>query len=104
MQQSGLSRWAHAHLPVIVVGAARRARALAFWTQVGLRQWPRWGAMLRTSPRRDGVRVFYGHEPMPGADDVVFGGQVKFQRLDEVFPNDPRPFNVLYLGSTSLPL
>ncbi len=35
---------------------------------------------------------------------VVFGGAVKFQLLDRSFPNAPRDFNVLYLGSSSMPL
>ena len=34
----------------------------------------------------------------------VFGGTVKFRILDRALPNAPRAFNVLYLGSSSLPL
>ena len=41
---------------------------------------------------------------MPGQREVVFGGAVKFQLLHEAFPNAPRDFNVLYLGSSSMPL
>jgi len=41
---------------------------------------------------------------MPSADEVVIGGAVKFQLLHERFPNAPRDFNVLYLGSSSMPL
>jgi glycosyltransferase involved in cell wall biosynthesis len=41
---------------------------------------------------------------MPSADDVVIGGAVKFQLLNERLPNAPRDFNVLYLGSSSMPL
>jgi glycosyltransferase involved in cell wall biosynthesis len=35
---------------------------------------------------------------------AVFGGAVKFQLLAEVLPNSPRDFNVLYLGSSSMPI
>lgn len=41
---------------------------------------------------------------MPERGDIVYGGQVKFALLNEELPNDPRTFNVLYLGSTSMPL
>jgi glycosyltransferase involved in cell wall biosynthesis len=41
---------------------------------------------------------------MPTREDVVYGGQVKFQLLHEQLPNEPRVFNVLYLGSTIMPL
>ena len=41
---------------------------------------------------------------MPSPTDVVFGGAVKFMLLNEQFPNAPRDFNVLYLGSSSMPL
>ena len=36
------------------------------------------------------------------ADDVVYGGAVKFALLDRALPNAPRDFNVLYLGSSAL--
>jgi glycosyltransferase involved in cell wall biosynthesis len=45
--------------------------------------------------------VSYGRESMP---EHVLGGAVKFQLLERAFPNTPRDFNVLYLGSSSLPL
>jgi glycosyltransferase involved in cell wall biosynthesis len=50
------------------------------------------------------MAVSYGREAMPGSDEVVSGGQVKFQLLGERLPNTPRDFNVLYLGSSSMPL
>ena len=60
---------------------------------------------LRLAPGRpDGPHVFYGHEPLPGRDEVAYGGIVKFQLLAEALPNTPEGFDVLYLGSTSLPL
>jgi glycosyltransferase involved in cell wall biosynthesis len=60
--------------------------------------------MLRTPPARGGVRVYYGFDRLPGRDEVVSGGLVKFQLLAETMPNAPRDFNVLYLGSSSLPV
>jgi len=54
-------------------------------------------------PARGGVAVFYGHRRLPAPGDPVEGGMVKFQRLQTVFPNRPRDFNLLYLGSSSLP-
>jgi glycosyltransferase involved in cell wall biosynthesis len=59
--------------------------------------------MLKTQPARGGVRVYYGFDRMPGPDEIVTGGFVKFQLLAELLPNAPRDFNVLYLGSSSLP-
>jgi glycosyltransferase involved in cell wall biosynthesis len=64
--------------------------------------------LLRTAighsrPARDEVAVFYGHRRLPAPGGPVEGGMVKFQRLQTVFPNRPRDFNVLYLGSSSLP-
>jgi glycosyltransferase involved in cell wall biosynthesis len=60
---------------------------------------------LRLLPprRRRGLRVFYGHDRVPGPGEAVAGGSAKFQRLASRFPNDPTGFTVLYLGSTWLP-
>ena len=60
---------------------------------------------LRLLPprRRRGLRVFYGHDRVPGPGEPVAGGSAKFQRLASRFPNDPTGFTVLYLGSTWLP-
>ena len=54
-------------------------------------------------PTRDEVAVFYGHRRLPAPGEPVEGGMVKFQRLQSVYPNRPRDFNLLYLGSSSLP-
>lgn len=54
-------------------------------------------------PARGEIAVFYGHRRLPDPGDPVEGGMVKFQRLQTVFPNRPRDFNLLYLGSSSLP-
>jgi glycosyltransferase involved in cell wall biosynthesis len=68
------------------------------------RQPRRWRDVVRAQPARGEVRVSYGYERMPTDDEVVYGGLVKFQELAAVIPNAPRDFNVLYLGSSALPL
>lgn len=68
------------------------------------RQARRWRDVARTPPARGELRVSYGYERMPTDADVVYGGMVKFQELNAMLPNAPRDFNVLYLGSTALPL
>jgi glycosyltransferase involved in cell wall biosynthesis len=59
--------------------------------------------IARARPSADGVAVFYGHDRIPGPEDVAHGGMVKFQHLQRLFPNDPSAFNVLYLGSSNRP-
>lgn len=49
------------------------------------------------------VAVSYGHRRIPAPGEPVEGGMVKFQRLQAAFPHRPRDFNLLYLGSSSLP-
>jgi glycosyltransferase involved in cell wall biosynthesis len=61
-------------------------------------------AIATTAPRTGEVAVNYGRDSVPGADDVVIGGAVKYELLDGAFPNAPRDFNVLYLVSSNLPL
>ena len=64
----------------------------------------RWRAIFRAAPAgHERVAAFYGRDDMPRQEQIASGGIVKFQRLDEVFPNDPRSFNLLYLGSSSAP-
>jgi glycosyltransferase involved in cell wall biosynthesis len=60
-------------------------------------------AIALATPDRADVAVFYGHRRLPAPGDPASGGIVKFQRLQERFPNRPQNFNVLYLGSSSLP-
>jgi glycosyltransferase involved in cell wall biosynthesis len=63
-----------------------------------------WRAAIGLSrPARGEIAVFYGHRRLPEPGEPVEGGMVKFQRLQTVFPNRPRDFNLLYLGSSSLP-
>jgi len=59
--------------------------------------------IARARPSTDGVAVFYGHDHIPGPDDLAHGGTVKFQHLQRLFPNEPSAFNVLYLGSSNRP-
>jgi len=84
----------------LLVRRARRVRAAVRWAVES-----RWRvvriALTRPAPR-DRLRVYYGHDRMPGLDERATGGLVKFQRLQSSFPNAPRDFNVLYLGSSSI--
>lgn len=82
----------------------RRARNALSAARVVRRQRERWRAIAATPPRRDGIAVSYGVDDMPAASDVVFGGAVKFGLLHRTFPNARRDFNVLYLGSSSMPV
>ena len=50
-----------------------------------------------------GIHLSYGYEQLPAPSDVAHGGIIKFQRLNEIFPNTPRRFNILYLGSSNRP-
>jgi glycosyltransferase involved in cell wall biosynthesis len=63
----------------------------------------RWTRLLVSGRPDPGLRVFYGHERIPAAGDLVAGGTAKFQRLGSRFPNRPTDFTLLYLGSTWLP-
>ena len=45
----------------------------------------------------------YGYDRLPGVDEVVYGGAVKFSLLSRYLPNRPEDFNILYLGSSSMP-
>ena len=59
--------------------------------------------IARSRPAEGEVAVSYGHRRIPVPGESVEGGMVKFQRLQRVFPHRPRDFNLLYLGSSSLP-
>ena len=63
----------------------------------------RWARLVVSKPSSNGLRVFYGHDRIPGDGEPVAGGTAKFQRLARRFPNNSTNFNLLYLGSTSLP-
>ncbi len=49
------------------------------------------------------MRVFYGHDRVPGPGARAAGGTAKAQKLNERFPNSPTDFSIIYLGSTWLP-
>jgi glycosyltransferase involved in cell wall biosynthesis len=59
--------------------------------------------IARATPRTGDVAVYYGHDRIPGPDDLAHGGTVKFQHLQRAYPNEPFAFNVLYLGSSNRP-
>ena len=58
--------------------------------------------LARAAPG-DEPRPSYGHDRLPGRHELAYGGMVKFQRLNERFPNEPRRFNLVYLGSNTMP-
>jgi glycosyltransferase involved in cell wall biosynthesis len=92
------------HVPWRLRAPVRRARNAVAAARLIARQRARWRAIAETSSRRDALAVSYGSERMPGPDETVFGGAVKFQLMHRSLPNAPRDFNVLYLGSSSLPI
>jgi glycosyltransferase involved in cell wall biosynthesis len=63
----------------------------------------RWLRLLARRQGAPGLRVFYGHDRVPGPGEPVAGGTAKFQRLAARFANSPTDFSLLYLGSTWLP-
>ena len=89
-------------IPWRVRGPVRRARNALAALRRSAGELPRWRGIARTRPR-DGLAVSYGYDELP-VDGVVSGGAVKFVLLAEELPNAPRDFNVLYLGSSSMPL
>ena len=62
-----------------------------------------WLILRGGSPAAGEIRVSFGHARMPGTQEIVSGGMVKFMPLQRIFPHAPRRFNILYLGSSSLP-
>lgn len=49
------------------------------------------------------VRINYGYDQVPGPDEHVFGGLVKLQDLNRIFPQTDALPNMLYLVSSALP-
>lgn len=88
-------------VPWTLRAPVRRVRNGANAARLTAMQWRRWRAIATAAPTRGEPTVFYGVESMP---ERTFGGAVKFELLHRTFPNAPRAFNVLYLGSSSLPL
>src|SRR5947209_2366067 len=91
-------------VPWVLRSPVRRARNAVAAARLIARQRARWRAIAATPPRTGALAVSYGVESMPSASDVVFGGAVKFELLHRDLPNAPRDFNVLYLGSSSMPI
>jgi len=58
---------------------------------------------LAARPTHRGIYVFYGHNHVPRLVEKADGGIVKFQHMQEVFPNSPRQFNILYMVSSRMP-
>lgn len=48
-------------------------------------------------------RVYYGHDRIPSRNEKTGGAIIKFQDLQEGFPNTIRDANILYLVSSALP-
>jgi glycosyltransferase involved in cell wall biosynthesis len=63
----------------------------------------RWARLLRSRPAPGAPRVYYGHDRIPEPHETRQGGLAKLHRLAREFPNTPSGFNVLYLGSNTLP-
>lgn len=63
----------------------------------------RWLRLLASRPSHGAPRVFYGLDRIPEPYETRQGGLAKLRRLAREFPNTPSGFNVLYLGSNTLP-
>jgi len=50
------------------------------------------------------VRVSYGQPHVPTFDEIAFGGMVKFQWMQTLYPNSPKLFNILYMVSSQPPV
>lgn len=68
--------------------------------RVHLREFKRWQSLPVISNK---PAVFYGHERIPGIEEKASGGIIKFQDLQEDYPNTVRGANILYLVSSDLP-
>jgi glycosyltransferase involved in cell wall biosynthesis len=72
-----------------------------------IRRWKRLSRwlwiLLGGTPVQNQIRVFYGHDYVPHSDEPAHGGIVKFQRMQDDFPNSPRRFNILYMVSSWRP-
>lgn len=70
----------------------------------------RWLGVLVREARRPraraapGVRVFYGHDELPGRGEIAGGGIIKCQDLQVSYPNSPADATILYLVNSALPL
>ncbi|OQX11376.1 MAG: hypothetical protein BWK76_19210 [Desulfobulbaceae bacterium A2] len=62
----------------------------------------RWRGVARGDFREP--KVFYGHGCIPTRHERTGGAMIKFQDLNDVFPNTLRGANILYLVSSAMPL
>jgi glycosyltransferase involved in cell wall biosynthesis len=87
-------------LPGPVIGLLQSALAPVRRLQKRVNQWL---ILVSGTPGAGKIRVSFGHPRMPRSQEIVSGGMVKFLTLQRIFPHAPRRFNILYLGSSSLP-
>jgi glycosyltransferase involved in cell wall biosynthesis len=79
-------------------------RRFLLFLNLVLRNSGRWSSILLTKPSdREGIRVFYGNGRVPGSDEFVHGGMIKYQLLQKVFPNSPCHFTIQYMVSSATP-
>lgn len=62
------------------------------------KRWRNARTLSRKTPR-----VYYGHDRIPSRNEKSGGAIIKFQDLQEDFPNTIRDANILYLVSSALP-
>jgi glycosyltransferase involved in cell wall biosynthesis len=77
------------------------------FANVQIRRWRRLlrylKILLAGTPTQNQIGVYYGHDHIPRADEPAYGGMIKFQRMQNDFPNSPRHFNILYMVSSWRP-
>lgn len=79
-------------------------RRLIFLMRLLVRNPGRWpGIYLARTPEKGKLCVYYGYDHIPRLDEPSYGGMVKLQHMQTVFPNSPRCFNLLYMVSSMLP-
>lgn len=79
---------------------ADRANLSIIWIKSGLVEFLRWRNL---KPGHEQISVFYGYDRLASSSEKVFGGIVKIQDLQNIFPNDPANPKILYLVSSALP-
>lgn len=70
------------------------------WTLHTLRQKWKWRCH---NPVQGSPSVYYGYDSVPNAKEIVSGGIIKCQDLQNLFPNNNENANILYLVSSALP-
>lgn len=80
-------------------------RAIKFWRE---QWWPGWRRerlrwRVKSDFSREQIEVFYGHENVPGREELVTGGLVKVQDLIGQFPSNTHSADLVYLISSALP-